>query len=139
MLEKLFSRRVGILLANRPRLRREIVRKIIERQSDMDILGEVLNPIDLLVTVGETKADVVIVALENSKRPALCTHLLAEYPNLTILGLSSKGESAFIEQLSPRRWEINDPSETSVLSALRHAVRFRYGFEEEARKDARRA
>ena len=138
MTGRMFSGRIGILLANRPRLRREVLRNIIERQSDICILGEVFNPIDLLATVGETEADAVIVTFKNSEGPALCTHLLAEYPSLTILGLSSKGESAFIEQLSPQRREIIDPSETSVLSALRHAVRSRYGFEE-VRNDPRKA
>ncbi|MFQ5881375.1 MAG: hypothetical protein ACE5I9_02720 [Candidatus Methylomirabilales bacterium] len=96
---------------------------MIERQDDMEVVGEVLHPVDLLVAVRETEADVLILALKNSEEPGLCSHLLTEHPNLTILGLTYEGKSAFIEQLCPLRREIIDPSEAKILSALRHATR----------------
>ena len=116
-------KKIRILLANRPQMMRELVREMINRQNDMEVVGEVLNPLDLLVAVREVEVDAVILALKNSRDVGLCSHLLSEYPNLTIVGLTSHGENAFIEQLCPRRVEIVDPSEKSILSALRQAVR----------------
>ena len=115
-------KKIRIVLANRPRLMREVVRKIIEQEGDMEIVGEVLDPLDLLVAVRETKADAVIVALNNSEAPGVCSHLLGVYPDLTILGVAPQGNSAFIEQLCPRRREIINPSDESILRALRQAI-----------------
>lgn len=116
-------KKIRILLANRPQMMRELVRDMINRQNDMEVVGEVFNPVDLLVAVRESEADTVILALRDSPEVGLCSHLLSEYPNLTIVGLTSHGKNAFIEQLCPRRMEIVDPSEKSILSVLRQAVR----------------
>lgn len=116
-------KKIRVLLANRPRLMREVMREILESQPDMEVVGEVLDPLGLLVAVREMEADSVVLALRDSEESGLRSHLLAEYPNLTILCLASEGETAFIEQLCPRRKEIIDPSEASILNALRHSVR----------------
>ncbi len=123
--------KIRILLANRPQMMRELVREMISRQNDMEVVGEVLNPVDLLVAVKEAEAHAVILALGDSGEMGLCSHLLAEFPNLAVLGLASHGERAFIEQLCPRRMEIVDPSECSILDALRRAVRYPCSWERE--------
>ncbi len=113
-------KKIKILLANRPRLMREVMREIFEDQSDMEVVGEVLDPLGLLVAVKEMEADVVILAVKGSEEPGLCSHLLAEFPNLTIFGLASNGKTAFFR---PGRRKIIDPSEAKILTALRQAVR----------------
>lgn len=116
-------KKIRVLLANRPQMMRELVREMINRQTDMEVVGEVLNAVDILVAVRETEAETVIMGLKDSQEEGLCSHLLTEYPNLTLVGLTSHGENAFIEQLCPRRIEIVDPSESSILDALRQVVR----------------
>ncbi len=96
---------IRIILANRPQMMRELVRRMINRQNDMEIVGEVLNPVDLLVAVRETQADAVILAPNDARDMGLGSKLLIEYPNLIIVGLASRGENAFVEQLCPRRIE----------------------------------
>lgn len=113
-------KKIRVLLANRPRMMREVVRETIEHQEDMEVVGEVLDPLGLLMAVRETGADAVILALKGPEEPGLCSHLLAEYPNLTIIGLAPDSKTAFIR---PRRQEIDDPSEAKILSALRQAIR----------------
>ena len=113
-------KKIKILLANRPRMLREVVRKMIEAQPDMEVVGEVLEPVDLHVAVRDTQADAVILDLEDSEEPGLTSHLLAAYPDLTILGLAANGKTAFVR---PRRQEILDPTGANILSALRHAIR----------------
>ncbi len=112
-------KKIRVLLANRPRIMREVIRSMIERQEDMEVVGEVLNPLDLFVAVRDTQSNAVVLALKDSEKPGLRSHLIAEYPDLTIVGLPSEGETAFVERL----WWILDPSEAKILSALRHAVR----------------
>ncbi len=120
--------KIRVLLANRPRLMREVVREIIERQDDMEVVGEVLDPLDILMAVREAEVDAVILALKGSEDTGLCSHLLAQYPDLTILGLPTDGKTAF---LRPRRIEIVDASDQCILDALRQAIRSPCRSEEE--------
>lgn len=122
-------KKIRVLLASRPRMMREVVRKTIEHQEDMKVVGEVLEPLELLVAVRDMEADAVILDLEEYEEPALCSHLLAEYPNLTILSLAPDGKTAFVR---PRRREIVEPSEANILTALRHAIRSPCSSEAEA-------
>jgi len=88
--------KIRVLLANRPRLMREVIRELINGQQDMEVVDEALDPVEVLVAARETKADAVILATKDSEEPGLCSHLLVEFPNLTILGLASDGRTAFI-------------------------------------------
>lgn len=112
-------KKIKVLLANRPRMMREMVRQIIEDQQDMEVAGEVLAPVDLLVAVRETKADAVILGMNDSEELGLTSHLLVEYPGLTILSLAPNGSRGFIR---PGRREIAEPSKAEILGALRQAV-----------------
>jgi chemotaxis response regulator CheB len=115
--------KIRVLLANsRPRIMREVVRQIIERQPDMEIVGEVLELSALAHIAQETQPNVIIVALEDFEALGAVRNLLAKIPAVTILALASKGDTAFIEQLRLGRREIADPSEANILSALRQAI-----------------
>lgn len=113
-------KKIRILLANRPPVILEVMRGMVQRQEDMEVVGVIQDPIGLLVAVREMEADAVILMLEDNEEPGLCSHLLAEYPNLTILGLAADGKTAFLRL--PRR-KINLPSEASIVDALRDAIR----------------
>ena len=116
-------RKIRVLLANRPRMVRALVRDMIERQPDMEVVGEVLDPLDVISAVQETAADIVVVAINNnSEAQELRRRLLAQCPSVAILALSLSGDTAFIEQLRPQRREMVDPSEATILRALRQAV-----------------
>jgi len=116
-------KKIRVLLANRPRMMREVVREMIEALPDMEVVGEVVNPVDLLVAVRETGADALILGLEDSEEPGVTSHLLAEYPDLTILGLAANGKKAFVR---PRRQEILAPTGAKILTAIRHAIQSPY-------------
>jgi hypothetical protein len=95
----------------------------IRTQPDMEIVGECLDPLALLLAAKETEAKAVIIALRHTQEPGLVSHLLAEYPNMTVLELDSQGTVAFIVQMCPWRKELVDPSTANVLSTLRDAIR----------------
>jgi DNA-binding NarL/FixJ family response regulator len=116
-------KKIRVLLANsRPRIMREVMRQLIERQPNMEIVAEVLDLLALVRVAKETAADVVIIALEDSEALGLGSRLLAECPEVTILALAAKGDTAFIEQAHLGRRDIADPSEANILSALRQAI-----------------
>jgi DNA-binding NarL/FixJ family response regulator len=117
-------KKIRILLANnRPRIMREVMKQLIERQPDMEIVGEILDLSALSRVAEEAAADVIIVALEDSDALRLGRQLLAERPEMAILALAAKGNAAFIEQVRLGRREIAEPSEATILSALRHVIR----------------
>ena len=116
-------RSIKVLLANDPLILREVVREIIARQPDMEVVGEILDPLGVLLAVKETEADVVVIGLRDSEEPGLVSHLLAECPYVTVLGLASHGDTAIIVQMCLWRKEIVDPSAVNILRALRNAVR----------------
>jgi DNA-binding NarL/FixJ family response regulator len=114
---------IRILLANnRPRIMREVMRQLIERQPDMEIVAEVFDLSALSRIAEETAADVIIVALEDSNALRRGRQLLAERPKMALLALAAKGDAAFIEQVRLGRREIAEPSEANILSAIRLGI-----------------
>ena len=98
------------------------IRDVVALQADIEIVGEALEKFELLMMVKETRADAVILSAGESDIPGLCSHLLGEYPSLTIVVLGADGKHT-VEQLCLCRWELTDPSIESALGALRTAIR----------------
>jgi DNA-binding NarL/FixJ family response regulator len=117
-------RKIKVMLASRPKMISDVIRNIIERQPDMTMVGEVIDPIKLLFATRETPVDVVIVTpLKANGEPKICSHLLAEHPRLKVVTLSSKGEDAYLYQSGIPKLRINEPSGQSILLAIREALR----------------
>ena len=117
-------RKIKVLLASRPKLLSEVIRKMVERQPDMEVAGEVLDPFELLATAKTTPVEVVIVTpLEANGEPHICSQLLAKHPRLKIVALSAKGEAAFLYESGSRKKRIDEPGEQSILGAIREAMR----------------
>lgn len=115
--------KIKVLLASRPKLLSEVIHNMIARQPDMDVMGEVLDPIELLLAVKTTAAEVVIVTpLDSEEEPRLCRRLLADYPDLKIVTLSRTGEAATLYESGSRRQRIEEPGEESILRAIREVV-----------------
>jgi len=115
--------KIRVLIANYPMMIPNEVRKLVEGQPGMEIVGDLRGPMRILQEVGRTKADAVILTLDGIEEPGLCSQLLAVYPDLTILGVASDMKVAFIQQLCPRRRDIIDPQSKNIVESLRAAVR----------------
>jgi DNA-binding NarL/FixJ family response regulator len=90
----------------------------------MEVVGEVLDPIELLFAARATPADAVIVTpLDSKGEPRICRHLLAEHPQLRIVTLSAKGEAAFLYESNSRKKRIDEPCARSILGAIRESMR----------------
>ena len=115
--------KIRILLSSRPKLLSEVIRNMIEHQADMEVVGEIIDPIQLLLAVRITKVDVVIVTpLDSSGEPKICRHLLAEYPTLKVVTLSADGEAAYLYQTDVPRLCLAEPSGQSILNAIRERI-----------------
>lgn len=115
--------KIKVLLASRPKLLSEVIRYLVARQPDMEVVSEVLDPIDLLLAVKATNADVVIVTpLPANGEPHICTQLLAAYAQLKIVTQSAKGEAAYLYQSGLPKRRIEEPSEQLILGAIRESM-----------------
>ena len=111
---------VKVLLANRPEALRTGLATLLQQQSDIEVIGTVLDPVELLVAVGDTQADVVVVTLPDSgEMPGICSHLLHEYPQLLILALSSARTKACIYRQAITVEPLADISDEGILTAVR--------------------
>lgn len=80
---------VRVLVANRPRLMRELVLSTLSEQAGIRVVGEATDEQDVPSLVAETKPDFLLIALDESqKRPALCDVLLREFPALRIIAVA---------------------------------------------------
>jgi AmiR/NasT family two-component response regulator len=80
---------IRVLVANRPRLLRELVLSTLSEQAGIRVVGEAGNEQDLPSMVAKTRPDFLLIALdEPQKCPALCDLLLREFPGLRIIAMA---------------------------------------------------
>ena len=114
---------VRVLVANRPRLMREIVLATIADQPDIEVVGDVEPVLSLAELVEQVQPDVLIVALdEQEKRSGECGFLLGRYPRMRILALApEQNRGVFYWAIVDIRTKPVESSEAGILSALRDA------------------
>jgi DNA-binding NarL/FixJ family response regulator len=80
---------VRVLVANRPRLLRELVLSTLADQVGIRVVGEAGDEQDVPSLVAETKPDFLLIALDESqRRPPLCDVLLRDFPGLRIIAVA---------------------------------------------------
>ena len=85
-----------VLLAVDSPLFRDLLRNRIAREDHMDVVGDVADPMDLLLAVRRTGANVLIHSWPDSEEmPGICSHLLLEYPALAVIGIPPDAERAY--------------------------------------------
>ena len=114
-------KRVRVLVANRPRLMRELVLAVIADQPDIDVIGEVQDESAIAEAVEEARPDVLILALEDADiRIAQFGFLLGRYPNMKILALApEQNRGVFYWAIVDVRTKPLESSEAGILNALR--------------------
>jgi len=81
--------KIRVLVANRPRLMRELLLATIADQPDMEVAAEVSSDTDLVGAAAEYRPDFIIISAERSyERPPVCDDLLAQNPQAIILALA---------------------------------------------------
>jgi chemotaxis response regulator CheB len=80
---------IRVLVANRPRLMRELVLATFADQPDIELVGEVVDDSQIPTTVEQTLPDLLVVALDDpSRRPTICDALLRRYPQMRIIAVA---------------------------------------------------
>ena len=114
--------KIRVLVANRPRLMRELVLATIADQPDIEVVGEAGNDREITELVERTRPDFLIIALEDpEQRPGLCGFLLGRYPSMRILAIpSGQQESTYYWAFVDIRSRAVQTSEEGILSAVRN-------------------
>lgn len=120
---------VRVLVANRPRLMRELVLSTLSEQAGIRVVGEASDERDVPSLVAETKPDFLLIALDEPlKRPALCDLLLKEFPELRIIAVAPNANVGIFYWAS---FEIHsskmEASEAALLEVMRRKSSRRQG------------
>lgn len=112
---------VRVLVANRPRLLRELVLSTLSDQAGINIVGEVENEQDVPSLVEKTKPDFLLIALDESqRRPPLCDQLLRKFPSLRIIAVAPNTNLGIFYWASMEiRSATMEASEEALLEAMR--------------------
>ena len=115
------AQHIRVVVANRPRLMRELVVETISEQPDIEILAEIQDEDKIVDAVEEKHPDFLIIALDESdRRPPLCDILLRRYPEMKILALAPERNSSIFYWGSFDIHESSvEASAAGILSALR--------------------
>ena len=114
-------KRVRVLVANRPRLMRELVLATVSDKPDIEIVGEVADDSNLTEVVEQVQPDVLILSIEEKKKGlALCGFLLGRYPQMRILALAPEQNfGVFYWAIVDIRTKPLESSEAGILNAVR--------------------
>lgn len=118
------DRAIRVLVANRPRLLRDLVLTTLSDQPDIHIVGEAGHEDEIPTLVEQTHPDLLVIAQdEPRKRPPLCDLLLHQHPKLRIIAVAPD------QSLSVFYWASFDihalsfeASEDSILETVRRGI-----------------
>jgi DNA-binding NarL/FixJ family response regulator len=80
---------IRVLVANPPRLMRELILATFSDQPDIEIVGEVADEAELLESVEKANPDFVVIAQDRlGERPAVCDSVLRRHPDVRIIAVA---------------------------------------------------
>ena len=89
----------------------------------MLVVGDVYDPIELLIAIKATVVDLVIITpVRVDGLPKICKRLLDERPLLKILVLPDSWQVAILYQKKLPRQLIDNPSEQIIFDAIRKSL-----------------
>jgi chemotaxis response regulator CheB len=112
---------IRVLVANHPRLMREIVLTTFADQPDIEIVGEIEDESQISESVKKTLPNFVVVALDQpGVRPHICDVLLREHPEVHVIAVAAEANYIAYYWAS---FEIHsnkiEASEEGILNAMR--------------------
>ena len=91
----------------------------ISSQQDMAVVGVVSRPTSLLVEAGRLAADIVVVATVDQALPGVASHLLDQYPHITVVAVTADVRQAQVCVLRPYVEHIAVASPADLVRAMR--------------------
>ncbi|MBV9181779.1 MAG: response regulator transcription factor [Acidobacteria bacterium] len=116
-------RKIRVLVANRPRLMRDLVLATISEQPDIEVLGELEDDSKIAQAVAESQPDFVIIALDSpNERPAICEYLLIHHPRVKVLAVAAEQDNSVFFWSDIQSAPV-ESSEQGILNVIRGKTR----------------
>jgi chemotaxis response regulator CheB len=115
---------IRVLVANRPRLMRELILTTFADQPDIEIVGEVGDESEISESIKRNLPNFVVIALDHpGKRPAICDELLREHPEVRVIAVAPE-KNFVVYYWASFNIHSNDieASEEGILSAMRNRM-----------------
>jgi chemotaxis response regulator CheB len=112
---------IRVLVANRPRLMRELILTTFADQPDIEIVGEIGDESEISESVKRTLPNFVVIALDHpGRRPAICDELLRAHPEVGVIAVAPERNSIvyYWASLDFHSSDI-EASEEGILTAMR--------------------
>jgi chemotaxis response regulator CheB len=112
---------IRVLVANRPRLMRELILTTFADQPDIEIVGEVGEESEISESVKRTLPNFVVIALDHpGRRPTICDELFREHPEVRVIAVAAE-KNFVVYYWASLDIHSNDieASEEGILSAMR--------------------
>ncbi len=118
------QRAIRVLVANRPRLLRELVLTTLSDQPDIEVVGEAADEIEIPALVERTHPDFLFIAQdEPRRRPPLCELLLRRHPQLRIIAVApDQSRSVYYWATFDIHASSFEASEDSILETVRRGI-----------------
>src|SRR5260370_41224109 len=110
-----------VLVANRPRLMRELILTTFADQPDIEIVGEVGEESEISESIKRTLPNFVVIALDDpGRRPAICDQLLRDHPEVRVIAVAPEKNfvAYYWASLNIHSNDI-EASEDGLLNAMR--------------------
>jgi chemotaxis response regulator CheB len=110
-----------VAVAAQPRLIRELMLEIVKVQSEIEVVADIDNDLDIERIVDETRPDFLIIASsELDIHQPICDILLRRHPEMKILALAAERNRGLLLWASVKVHAVNvEASEEGILGALR--------------------
>jgi len=117
-----------VVLVDDHRMLREALRTLLEREPDMEVVGEAGDGRSMLRIVRETTPDVVVldVAMPELGGIEAAGHLASRYPEVKVIGLSAYSDKRFVVEMLKAGavgYVTKAAAGTELLRAIRAAMR----------------
>jgi len=118
---KTMNRAIRVLVANQPRLMRELIVATLTDQPDMEIVGEVADDAEIPGEVARSLPDLVVISMDESgKQPVLCETILNKHPEVRIIAVAfQRNRSVFYWATFDIHSSEIESSEQGILNAAR--------------------
>lgn len=108
-----------VLIVDLPRVLRDIIRRCLDAERGIALVGETVGDVDLPELVHATRADVVVMGLEEARLPEMGERLLAEHPGVRLLGVAADGRESVLYELRRHRRSLGEMSPRALVTAVR--------------------
>ena len=111
-----------ILVADRPSPMVDAVRAAISGESDLELDLAFGTDVELMLSVAEVGADLVVVSMSDRTAPPLVERLLDEHPGLTVVALDVNRAEALVQTVAADADLIEHLSGRRLADVLRSAT-----------------